>query len=155
MTEPQDLKEKWIPCPQGTLAGFAGEELVRQRRKFLIRAGSTAGALALASGAGWLVFRAAGTAPERTFGGIACSRVHELASQFLMAQLDDVVTQRIRTHLEQCADCRNLLESMQPGTAMHRSQGPSSGHCQCSACRRAGLNQMLAGVHPPGITPAT
>ncbi len=153
MTKPQKLKEEWIPCPPGTLSAFASQEQVRQRRKFLIRAGSTAGAIALASGAGWLAFRGAGTSSEPTFGGITCSKVRELAPKFMMAQLDEVVTQQIKTHLEQCANCRNLLESMQPKTAIHRPQGASSGHCQCSACRRDGLNEMLAVVHPPKIAP--
>ena len=153
MTKPQKLKEEWIPCPPGTLSALAGQEQVRQRRMFLIRTGSTVGAIALASGAGWLAFRGTRTRPEPTFGGIACSKVRELAPQFMMAQLDDAVTQQIKTHLEQCVDCRNLLESMQPKTAMHRPQGESSGHCSCPTCRRDGLNEMLAGIRSPKITP--
>lgn len=144
MTKPHNtMKEEWIPCPPGTLSAFAGREQSRQRRNFLIRAGSTVGAIALATGAGWLAFRRNEMPTEPMFGGIACSRVRELAPQFMMAQLDDSVTQQIKTHLEQCTECRTLLESMQQKSAAHSPKNGVNALCQCSACRREGLVQLL------------
>ncbi len=155
MTKPQKMREEWIPCPPGKLATLAGHERVRQRRQFLVRAGSAVGVVALTSGAGWLAFRGSGKPAEPTFGGIACSRVRELAPQFMMGKLDQSVTQQIKTHLEQCVACRTLLESMQPKMSAHSPHGGSSGRCQCSTCRRDGLVDLLATTDSQNVTPPT
>lgn len=144
MTKTRQLSEEWTPCPPGTLSSMAGDERFRQRRQFLVRAGSTAGAVALAAGAGWLVFRNGGLATEPTYGGIACSRVRQLAPQFMMHQLDAELTQQITVHLEQCDECRTLLESMQPKTAQAMSHRETVAACQCSGCRRNQLSTSLA-----------
>jgi len=153
MTTPPDAREEWIPCPPGKLATFSGRERVRQRRQFLVRAGRTVGAVALAAGAGWLVFRELET-PEPTFGGIACSRVRELAPLFMMGELDPAVTQQIETHLKQCDECRSLLESMPPRMSAQFSHGGSARGCQCSTCRRDGLVELLATTHSRTLRPA-
>jgi hypothetical protein len=73
--------------------------------------------LALASGAVWLALRDHESTWEPTFGGIACSKVRKLAPLFRTAQLDEVVIQQIKIHLEKCPECRKLLESMGIKTA--------------------------------------
>ena len=114
MTEPQKMREEWMPCPPGKLVTLAGHERVRQRRRFLGRVGTTVGAVALASGAGWLALRRTAKPAEPIYGGIACSQVRELAVPFMTGKLDPAITQQIKTHLEHCDACRKLLESMQP-----------------------------------------
>ncbi len=155
MTKPRKKREEWIPCPAGTLAALAGHERACQRRKFLVRAGSAVGVIVLTSGAGWLAFRGTRKPTEPTFGGIACSRVRELAPQFMMGKLDQAVTRQIKTHLEQCSACRTLLESMQPKMSAHSPHGQSTGFCQCSTCRRDGLVELLATAHSQNVTPAS
>jgi hypothetical protein len=155
MTKYQQLNEEWTPLPPGTLATLAGHERTRQRRRFLFRAGSTVGALALASGAGWLVFQSDRQPTEPTFGGIACSRVRALAPQFMKGQLDEKVTQQILAHLEQCNECRAWLESMQPKTAARLPHGQSAGQCPCSTCRRDRLGDSLAAAKSPVMNPTT
>ena len=154
MSKSPKKREEWIPCPPGKLAKLAGQERVRQRRQFLVRAGSAVGVVALATGAGWLAFRGRGKPTEPGFGGIVCSRVCELAPQYLMGQLDPAVAQQIKTHLEKCVACRTLLESMQPKTAAHSSNGDAQGVCWCSSCRRDSLVQLLATADSPNATPA-
>ena len=155
MSKFSNKREEWIPCPPGKLAKLAGQERVRQHRQFLIRGGSAVGVVALATGAGWFAFQGRGKPTEPDFGGIACSRVHELAPQYMVGQLDPAVTQQIKTHLEQCVVCRTLVESMQPKTAAHSSQGGAIGVCSCPTCRRDGLVQLLATANSPNATPAT
>ena len=155
MSKPPQQREEWTPCPPGKLAKLAGQERLRQRRRFLVRAGSAVGAIALATGAGWFAFRGKGTPTEPGFGGIVCSRVGELAPQYIMGQLDPAVAQQIKMHLEQCVACRTQMESMQPKTAAHSSNGDAQGVCVCSSCRRAGLVQLLATADSPHATPAT
>ena len=155
MSKSPKQREEWIPCPPGKLVKLAGQERVRQRRQFLVRAGSAVGVLALATGAGWFAFRGRGMPTEPDFGGIVCSRVRELAPQYMMGKLDPTVTQQIKTHLEQCVACRTLLESMQPKMSAHLPHGGSMGHCHCSTCRRDGLVQLLATADSPKVTPAT
>lgn len=152
MTKPKQMREEWIPCPAGKLATLAGQERVRQRRQFLVRAGSAVGVVALASGVGWLAFRRTEKPTEPTFGGIACSRVRELAPQYMMGQLDPTVTQQIKTHLEQCDACRTLLESMQPKMSAHSPCSGSAGGCSCSRCRRDGLVKLLTTAHSQSAT---
>jgi hypothetical protein len=136
MTKPQEFDEEWIPCPPGILSSLASLERVRQRRKFLILAGSSIGVLASASGAVWLALRDHESTWEPTFGGIACSKVRKLAPLFQTAQLDEVVIQQIKTHLEKCPECRKLLESTRIKAAarlQHREQAES---CRCATCHR-------------------
>lgn len=155
MSQSPKQREEWIPCPPGKLAKLAGQERVRQRRQFLVRAGSAVGLVALATGAGWFAFRGREKPTERDFGGIVCTRVRKLAPQYMMAQLDPAVTQQIKTHLEQCVACRTLLESMQPKMSAHSPHNGNMGRCHCSTCRRDGLVQLLATADSPKATPAT
>lgn len=155
MNKPQNKREEWIPCPPGKLAALAGQERVRQRRQLLVRAGSAVGVVALVSGAGWLAFRGAGKPTDPIFAGIPCSRVRELAPQFMMGKLDEKLTQQIKSHLEQCVACRTLLESMQPKMSAYSSHSESTGVCQCSACRRDGLVELLATTHSQNASPKT
>jgi hypothetical protein len=155
MSNSPKQRGEWIPCPPGKLAKLAGQECVRQRRHFLVRVGSVAGVVAVAAGAGWFAFRGRGMTTEPNFGGIVCSRVRELAPQYMMGQLDPAVSQQIKTHLEQCVACRTLLESMQPKMSARSPHGGSTGRCQCSTCRRDGLVQLLATADSQKATPAT
>lgn len=153
MTKPTKQKEEWIPCPPGKLAAFAGQERTRQRRQFLVRAGSTVGAFALATGAGWLWFRGTRQPTDPVLAGIACSRVRELAPQFMMGKLDEALSQQIKQHLELCVDCRTLLESMTPKMSQVSPHSRTQEHCQCSTCRRDGLVELLATAGSPLTTP--
>ncbi len=155
MSESPKQREEWIPCPPGKLAKLAGQERVRQRRHFLVRAGSAVGVVALATGAGWFAFRRTGMPADPIFGGIACWRVRELAPQYMMGQLDQAKTQQIKSHLEQCVACRTLLESMQPKMSAHSPHDGNMGRCHCSTCRRDGLVQLLATADSPIATRAT
>jgi hypothetical protein len=151
MTNPRNLPDEWNPCPPGTLSTLAGKERQRHRRQFLVRAGSAVGVLALGSGVGWLAFRGWGDTSEPNYGGIACSEVQKLAPQFMMAQLDESVTERIQLHLEQCAECRKLLESMPMKTAATTVHRRSSQACQCHRCRRSTVAEGMASstTQPP------
>lgn len=155
MNKPKNKRGEWVPCPPGKLAALAGQERVRQRRQFLVRASSAVGVVALVSGAGWLAFRGTENPTDPIFAGIPCSRVRELAPQFMMGKLDEKLTQQIKSHLEQCIACRTLLESMQPKMSAHSPHAGSSGRCQCSTCRRDGLVELLATAHSQNVTPKT
>lgn len=152
MSKPLNQKEEWTPCPPGTLTVLAGHERGRQRRQFLVRTGSALGVIALTSGAGWLAFRRTGMPTDPIYAGIACSRVRELAPQYMMGQLDVAMSQQMKSHLELCADCRNMLESMQPKMSAHSPHGGSAEGCSCSSCSRDGLVQSLATIDSPQAT---
>ena len=155
MSKSPQQREEWIPCPPGKLVKLAGQERVRQRRRFFVRAGSAVGAFALATGAGWFAFRGRGKPSEPDYGGIVCSRILELAPQYMMGQLDPGVVKQIKTHLEQCAGCRNRLDSMSPKTAEHSPDGAAKSICSCLSCRRDGLVQLLATANSQNAFPAT
>ena len=153
MTKSGKSKEEWTPCPPGTLSAFAGQEQGRRRREFLIRAGSTVGVIAVASVAGWRVFCGSVTPTEPTPGGIACSKVHELAPKFILAQLDEVLTRQIKAHLELCADCRKLLESMPLKSTAGLSHGEASEYCHCSTCRGGESTEVVVQLSSRSVTP--
>lgn len=155
MSKSPPKREEWIPCPPGKLATFAGQERVRQRRQFLVRAGSACGAVVAAVGMGWFAYRRFGMPMDPVIAGIACSRVRELGPKFMMGQLDEALTKQIKSHLELCKACRTVFESMQPKMSAHSPQDGRGQHCPCSTCRREGLVELLATSHPHNAMPTT
>lgn len=155
MSKSPKQREEWIPCPPGKLEKLAGQERVRQRRQFLVRAGSACGAVVAAIGIGWFAYRRFEMPMGPVIAGIACSRVRELGPKFMMGQLDESRTQQIKRHLELCEACRTLFESMQPKMSAHSPQDGSRQHCPCSTCRRDGLVELLAASHPHKAMPTT
>lgn len=144
MTKTRQLSEEWTPCPPGTLSSMAGDERSRQRRQFVVRAGSAVGAIAITTGIGWFALRKDGQPADPVYAGIACSRVRALAPQMMMGKLDSELSAQIMAHLELCEDCRALVESMRPKSAsanqLHRENMAA---CQCSGCRRNQLSTSL------------
>lgn len=155
MSQSPQMREEWIPCPPGKLAKLAGQERVRQRRQFLVRAGSVCGAVVAAVGMSWLAYRRFGTPMDPIHAGIACSRVRELGPRFLRGQLDEALAKQINRHLALCEPCRTLLESMQPKLSAHSHQEDCRELCQCSTCRRDGLIELLVTSHPHHALPPT
>jgi hypothetical protein len=155
MSKSPKQREEWIPCPPGKLAKFAGQERVRQRRQLLVQAGSACGAVVAAVGIGWFAYRRFGAPMDPVYAGIACSRVRELGPKFMMGQLDEELTQQIKSHVEQCEACRTLFESMQPKMSSRTPQQESREQCQCSTCRRDGLVELLATSHSHSAMPTT
>ena len=47
------------------------------------------------------------------YGGIACSRLLELAPQFMAGTLDAEASSRVETHLTHCKHCQNKLKAME------------------------------------------
>ncbi|TWT64023.1 zf-HC2 domain-containing protein [Rubinisphaera italica] len=148
MSKSRNLKEEWIPCPPGTLPSLAGNERSRQRRQFLVRAGSTAGAIALATGAGWMALQKEEPFEDPVYSGIACSQVRELAPQMMMGKLEAKQADQIMAHVEQCDECRALIESMQ-SKSVKMSHVESGTACKCSTCRRESLTIALGETAPP------
>lgn len=148
MSKPPKQREEWIPCPPGELTKFASHERVRQRRQFLVRAGSACGAVVTAVGLGWFGYRRFAAPMDPIYAGIACSRVRELGPKFMMGQLDEALTKQIKNHLALCEACRALFESMQPKMSAHSPQEGSKELCRCSTCRREGLVELLVTSHP-------
>ena len=145
MTQGRQHSGEWTPCPPGTLSSMAGDERLRQRRQFLVRAGGAAGALTIATGFGWFVLRKDGQPADPVFAGIACSRVRALAPQMMMGKLDSDLSAQITAHLEQCEDCLALVESMKTRTAsadrMHKEKMAA---CECPECRQRTRSTSLA-----------
>jgi len=144
MTKHREYKEEWIPCPHGTLTILARDKRTNQRRQFLLRTGSAAGAIAVATGLGWLALRKDGPSADPVYAGIACSRVRALAPQMKMGELDADLSDQIMAHLKQCDKCRELVESMHPKSSdtspLHRGNVAA---CRCSGCRRDHLSALL------------
>lgn len=155
MSKSPQKREEWIPCPPGKLVKFAGQERVRQRRQFLVRAGSVCGAVVAAVGMGWFAYRRFGAPMDPIYAGIACSRVRELGPKFMMGQLDEALTKQIKSHLDLCEPCRTLFESMQPKMSAHSLQEGCRELCQCSTCRRDGLVELLVTTQPRNAGPST
>lgn len=155
MNNSPELRDGWTPCPIGTLSTLAGNERRRRRRRFLIQSGGVAGAVVLTFGFGWSVFRGNRKPDDPIHGGIACSRVREIAREFVQGQLDDKVNRQIRIHLEECERCRILIESMQVESTVHLGHGDSSENCLCLTCRRDQLVELLMPTQPDSIVRMT
>lgn len=155
MHESPQQREEWIPCPPGKLQTFAGQERVRKRRRFLVRAGSVCGAIIAAVGLGWFAYRRFGEPMDPIFAGIACSRVRELGPKFMMGQLDETLTEQIQSHLALCEACRTLFESLPPKLSAHTPQTERSELCQCSTYRREGFVDLLVTNQPHNADAAT
>lgn len=144
MNNSPELRDGWTPCPIGTLSTLAGNERRRRRRRFLIQSGGVTGAVVLTFGFGWSVFRGNRKPDDPIHGGIACSRVREIARQFVQGQLEDTVVRQVTIHLEECERCRILIESMQSESTAHLGHGDSPENCHCLTCRREQLVELLS-----------
>jgi Putative zinc-finger len=66
--------------------------------------------------------------PEPTYGGIACSRVVELAPEFVADRIDPETADRVRRHLELCPTCRAIVEGLRAAQARSHQTDAQRAH---------------------------
>jgi hypothetical protein len=119
------------------LSHFAGAERTRSRRLFLQKSVAASATVVLAIGAGYFALNSF-RADEPAFGGVTCTVVRSNAKQYMAGNLDAQLSERIRIHLEQCADCQRAWREM--AASMDRVTRVNSAHktsdCGCAACQR-------------------
>ncbi len=97
--------DHWEACRDGELRKMAERIGTRQRRRFLIRAGSAAAGAAAVGGGVLLVGLWLQRPAEYRYGGIACSEVAALIDDYRAEQLAPDVMRQISRHLDECPNC--------------------------------------------------
>jgi hypothetical protein len=82
----------------------------RRRRLFLRSAVGVVGAAAAAGGlwVGWTLYESA----DYTYGGVSCTEVQKLASQFGRGELSEELSAKVRNHVRQCPRCGPRFKAM-------------------------------------------
>lgn len=134
---PQD----WSDCPRGEIAGVVHAVKARRRRETYQRAAAVTSAMLVVAFvasslvSGW--FRGRNALPE-----IACTKVLELAPQYVAHELDSELTAKIDRHLGHCPGCRVKIHAAYPKFSMP-TDAVSDRAC-ASTPMAAVINQTLA-----------
>lgn len=125
-TENSKSEDLWLPCGEGAIvnasASIRDRETQKTRRQFL-RAATQATAVVAGLGfAGWTLFgeggndlRALRNNPNYP-GGIACSEVQRLLTQYIDDSLNDAdLKSSIDVHLAKCGHCCEIRDTMIEG----------------------------------------
>ena len=120
----------WGACPPGLIRGIARRTRVR-RRKLLLREGVILLLLAASVGvaAGYLARPEAKRSPSAgpfDFAGVSCDEVHASLPELLADRLDPALAMQLRRHIAQCAQCRRLMQQMQPDRSLGKAAGAST-----------------------------
>lgn len=111
-----DVKTKnqdpWNECPPGELQRMAERLKIRQRRQALKRIGSAATALTVVSAGGYVAGRWLLGPAENRYGGIACSEVMPLLTDYRAKKLDPPLMRKIAAHLAECPHCGPMYRKM-------------------------------------------
>lgn len=104
-------RDEWVPCPPGELDRLANKLRGRRQRRVFLR---TAGVVATIAAAGgglslWLV---PGISGERSFGGLTCTEVQQLAEAYGKGKLDESLRAQVRLHVSQCPQCGPHFKAM-------------------------------------------
>lgn len=127
--------DSWQPCPPGTLRRLAGRWKSRERLKFASQAALlVVGISAVAIGGVFVVGDWSPSAnPDAPYGGMSCREVREVLPRFVARELTPDRYERVNAHLMQCSECRQLMESMKGGMALHSERFD---HSECATCKQ-------------------
>lgn len=109
-----ELKDSWQPCEPGQLRDFAGQVQSAKRRNELMRGLAAAtlacAALTLVMTTAAMTFKQT-TAPTIPVNQtrLSCSKVIKVYDDYAAGELDDELTVRVSTHLDNCPHCRQRL----------------------------------------------
>ncbi len=112
---------KWRSCQPGELQLLAQRRLAAERRAFLMRSGGIIGSAVLMIGGVYVGYSAMRPMEEPTFGGIVCSKLRAIASEYARGQLSSELRQQISTHLSLCESCQTYMKNMKMPAGMKQS----------------------------------
>lgn len=124
----------WGQCPVGLLGQMIRRIRTRRRIQFAGRVGGYSVVILVAGmtfGRLWVRDQPSTSASEYNFGGISCTRVLDIAGDYLNGRVDGDLSARIRTHIAACPHCRPIVEKMmrdleQRHSVMQRYREPST-----------------------------
>jgi hypothetical protein len=137
MAADRSRETEWIPCPDGTIAEFAGRARLMARRRTITRVTGASAIVALFAVTGFLVFGPK-LPIEHTYGGITCSDVRSNAAAYFAETLTADVSEQIRIHLDRCGECNQFVHTMMPTPVAqtdHRRQTDVHLTSGCQHCR--------------------
>lgn len=112
----------WKPCAAGEISGMVTSLRKARRRRSVLRAAGVASVLIAVCATGW---HASAQPAEYDYGGIVCSEVRQLASQYLSGHLAEDITRAIDKHLAQCPNCGPKMETMRhDDSSLNRDDQP-------------------------------
>lgn len=124
MNPTNDIDQQWPACQGGEVGQLVRKLQSRQNARLIRRRVSAVVLLLVAVSAGYY-FIAAGPASEPSYGGIVCSRIHELAPKYMAGDLDPQTAARIEKHLEQCENCQQWMREMMPNAPRQTGRLPA------------------------------
>jgi len=111
MNQNNENHNEWQACPPGEV-GRLVDGLQDRRRALAAQRRTVAAALLLMMAFTGYYFVGVLPNAEPNYGGIVCSRLQELAPQYLAGTLDAETSGRIDVHQQHCKHCRNKLNAM-------------------------------------------
>jgi hypothetical protein len=111
MNQNNENHNEWQACPPGEV-GRLVDGLQNRNRALATQRRMVAAALLLMTAFTGYYFVGVLPNAEPNYGGIVCSRLMELAPQFMAGTLDAEASSWVKTHLAHCKHCRNTLQAM-------------------------------------------
>lgn len=108
-----DNQNDWQPCRPGEVGQMVRHLQVR-RDAVVVQQRMVATALLMIAAFSGYYFVGVLPDAEPNFGGIVCSKVHELGQLYGTETLDSADAARVRAHLAQCGQCRQWMKAMMP-----------------------------------------
>jgi len=123
-TEHKQPDSDWQECPTGEVGQLVSRLRTRRRRQTLTQAAVGVTGLCLLVVAGFFAIPSATvTEGEPSYGGITCSEVRRQAVAYVSGTLDQLIAEKIKSHLDECGSCRRRIEQM-PATAFLPDRSP-------------------------------
>ena len=107
---------EWQACPPGEV-GRLVHRLQDRHRALATQRRMVAAVLLLMTACTGYYFVGVLPNAEPNYGGIVCSRLHELAPQYMAKTLNADTSGRIQLHLAHCKSCRDKLNEMSMNSA--------------------------------------
>jgi hypothetical protein len=116
MNQNNENHNEWQACPPGEV-GRLVDGLLNRNRALAAQRRTVAAVLLLMTAFTGYYFVGVLPNSDPNYGGIVCSRLMELAPQFLAGTLDAETSGRINVHRKHCKHCDDKLNAMSMSSA--------------------------------------
>ena len=115
----------WANCQGGEISGLVQrlkQQRTASRRTQIVRSLSIAAGLVVMVGIGWAMLPKGPLPGEAMHGGIACKDVLKNGEAFVLHELDQEMTDRIKLHLGECETCQQKINSLRENFGLNSFQ---------------------------------